>query len=640
MGAKSTFTAVQDAAENLKNVQESQGFDEVKNFAEIVGFKVQTDKALDIKDAASKSFVDKKEIAAETREDAETKPWWRRGLKWAIGGGFALVMGNKIFGGKEETEEITEKVVETTDEVIDIATDEKRLVEVNNSFKTAIEAERDLKEVNKKMNDKWKFKKEKSDKDWFVELEKREKKYQKYGHIDVWKEAWEKTEFEYNKETGKKEKKRNFFWRLLAFVPALTKTYAGWRSFEALKKSGTIDKIKQSKRYKDKAEQKIKEAEDKFEEGMETKREAFSAVFEENPGALQLSKDYFKKLANLTRNADKFSSAERASQLKKITREMAEEGTKKFGPGFSKMKGFEKYMPGISIKSRGGFMVVEIIGKALGRALREGAEGGGLSHALGVFWEELGDANNWKDACPIWGTIRSAQRLSKKDDIPKWSKWLDFGLSAGMDIAMGVGIAASFGTLSAPIIAARGAAGTAVKNGLRKLTLKQVEKQVVKSGEEIITKGLTKKSRRSIAMAAGGRWGVRLNLMMATIGEFFGDDIEDVKTEVKQEAYNTLLTPEQKYFIALEKAAKNGEVPPEREAILAEEDKKRKEEIEHDEVEQEAGILTESSVEDEKEESSTKVEFDSKKSLKAEPKTIISKTKKIVKEEIVSKIAA
>jgi len=649
MGVQSGVTATKETIEKIDAVQKTAGFSKIEKVAERFGMKQETDAALEMQNMATENFIEKSEIAKETQEEAEKQPWWRSGMKWAIGGGFGLLMGNKIFGGKEKKEEITEKVVEVTEEVVKTANDEEQLREINDTFKASIEAEQSLKEVNDQIDDKWKFEKEERDTDWFKELEKKEEKYKEYGHGSAWKEAWKKTEFEVNKETGEK-KKRNFFWRLISFVPALTGTYTSWRAFETAKESGIIDKAKEGKRYKEEVDKKVEEAEKKFEKGLETKREAFGAVFQENPGALMVSKNYFKKLANLTRNADKFSSVERADQMRKIAREAVEEGTKKVGPGFSKMKGFEKYMPGISIKMRGKLMIVEIVGKALGQALREGAEAGGLSRSLGVFWEELGDTDTWKDAAPIWGTIRSAKRLGVDNDIPRWSKWLDFGLSAGMDVAMGVGIALSWGTLSAPLVAARSAGGAAIKGGLRKVTLKQMAKQFSKQGIKIVSKGASKQSekkvaanvsRKSVLMAAGGKWGVGVNLMMATIGEFFGDDIEEIQEEVKQEAYDIILTPEQKYFIALEKAAKNGEVPPEREAVLAEEDRKRKKEIEHDEEKQSAGVLAESSVQEEEEEDVTPTtKADSKKSLKVVHKAGTEEKTEIPTEEKTTKMAA
>ena len=73
---------------------------------------------------------------------------------------------------------------------------------------------------------------------------------------------------------------------------------------------------------------------------------------------------------------------------------------------------------------------------------------------------------------------------------------------------------------------------------------------------------------------------------------FFGDDVEEIKSEVKAEAIDAMLSDEHKYFFALKKAAENGEMPPTREAFFAEADKKRKEEIDHDEQKSLAGIFS------------------------------------------------
>jgi hypothetical protein len=642
MGFKSLYNSGKDAAEKLENVQETQGFDEVEKVTERLGLKKQTDRALELKDAASENFLDKKELAAETREDAEKKPWWRRGLKWAIGGGFGLLLGKELLGGKEE-----EIVEETVDQGLDIVTDEEKLRQTNDTFKAAIEAERAVKEVHKEVDEKWKFKKEKQEKDWFVELEKKEKKYAKYGHKDAWKEAWEKTEYEYDPETGEQTKKRNFFFRLFAFFPALTKTYAGWRSFEALKKSGAIEKIKKGKEYKDRAEKKVHEAEEEFNKGVEAKREGFEAVFAENPGAMKVFfKRPFDGLKKIFNKAEKLSPVERANGMTNVAEKTVAEGARKYGKEFVKSESFKKRLPWISVKERGGFLFVEIIGKSLGAALREGAEEGGWARAGSVFKQEILDANNWKDACPVWGTIRSFNRLSVDDDVPRWSKWLDFGLSAGMDVATGVGIVASLGTLSAPLLAARTAAGAAAKGGVRKMVMKQLLRQGVRGGEKFAEKEFTKESRKgftkNVLRTAGGKWGVRMQLMMTTIGEFFGDDVEEITTEVKHEAYNTLLTSEQRYAIALEKAARSGAPLPEREAILAEEDKKQKEEITVDEEKQSAGILSTTSQKggEEGKEKKTKTVSLSAWQKKNEKKKQKEEKKKVLSEEKTTLMAA
>ena len=593
MGFKSTYNTGKDAVEKLKNVKETQAFDEVEKVTERFGLKKETDKALEIKDVASENFLEKTELIAETKDKTKDQPLWRRIMKGTIGTGFGLLLGKELLGDKGE-----DIVEETVDQGLDIVTDEEKLRQTNDTFKATIEAERTVKEVHKKVDEKWKFEKEKNDKDWFVELEKREEKYKKYGHKDAWKEAWKKTEYEYDSETGEQTKKRNFFWRLFAFIPSLINVYAGWKSFESLKKSGAIEKIKQSKRYKDKAEKKVKEAEAEFNKGMETKREGFEAIFAENPGAMKvLFNKPVKALKRVFRNAENMSSLERSNGIKNGAQATISEATRKYGKDFVASKSFKKRLPSwISLKERGGFMIVEIVGKSLGAALREGSQEGGWVRAGSVFKEEITNTDNWKDACPLWGTWRSAERLVVDDDIPRWSKWLDFGLSAGMDVATGVALVGTWGLASPAILAARTAAGAAVKGGVRKFTMRQLLKQGVKGGEKLVSKEATKEGRKvfikNVLRTAGGKWGVRMNLMMTTIGEFFGDDIDEVTTEVKHEAYNTLLTSEQRYAIALEKAARNGTVIPEREAILAEEDKKKKEEMIIDEKQKSAGIFS------------------------------------------------
>jgi hypothetical protein len=410
MGVKSTYTKTKEVAENLKKMKESQSFSEIEKFAETVGLKKKTDKALDVKKVTSESYVEKRELKEEVK-----KPLWRRGLKGVVGGTIGVLLGKKLMGKKEK-----EVVGEALDQGVDVVMTEEKMKDLNDTMFAAMTVKKEMEVLEKDVNKKWKFEPKEKVENWLEDIKAKEKKYENYGTMDAIKEAWKNTEIEYDEETDE-SKKRNIFWRVLAFFPAAISTFKNWKVFEKFKKTGALEKIEQGELVKKKLEDRKKEYEEvegKINAGLETKKTAFNVIFEENPGALMISKNYLKGLSHLTRNADKYTSAERATQMQKLAYASVKNGTKEFGPGFMKMKGFKKYLPGVSVKTRGGFMMVEIIGSALGKALREGAEGGGVSKALGVFWEEVKDTNNWKDACPIWGTIRSGQRLTKKDDAP------------------------------------------------------------------------------------------------------------------------------------------------------------------------------------------------------------------------------
>ncbi len=648
MGITSKITAAKDVMEKIKDLKESEGIPEVEKLAETIGLRHETDKALEIKDAVSESFIGKREIAAETEEEAKKRPWWRRGMKWVIGGGVGLLLGKKFIGKKGQ-----EMVAETVDQGVEIITDEEKLKGVNDTIVAAVNTKKEMEALDEEVDKKWKFEpKEKVD-NWLEHIKAQEKKYEKYGTMDAIKEAWKNTEIEYDEETGER-KKRNVFWRVFAFFPAVISTFKSWKVFEQFKKTGALEKIKQGELVKERLEerrQEYEEVEGKINQGIETKKIAFSAVFEENPGAVMISKNYLRQLSNLTRNADKYTSVERANQIRKIARHSVQAGTKQFGPEFMKMEGFQKYLPGVSIKQRGGFMMVEIVGSALGKALREGAEGGGISRALGVFWEEVKDVDNWKDACPIWGTIRSGQRLLKKDDNPAWSKWTEFGLSLGMDVATVVGIVASLGTASAPILAARTAGGSFLRGGIRKGALKQVAKNSVKAGGKLFSRktakaggklfsrGLSKTTKKQIVMTAGGKWALRMNLMMATLGEFFGDDVEEVKSEVRSEMVDAVLTDEQKYLIAIKEAVEAGEYAPEREAFFAEIDRKRKEEIDRDEQKSLAGIFSSDTSIEEGEDIAEVIQEKTEETTTEKP-TLKGKIMEKAKEEIVRKFTS
>jgi hypothetical protein len=631
MGIKSKVNIGKELVENFKKLKESQGISELEKLAETFGLKQETDKALDIKEVTSESYVEKRELKEELK-----KPLWRRGMKVVVSGTMGLLLGKKLMGKKGK-----EVVGEALDQGVDVVMTEEKMKGVNDTMFAAMMVKKDMEVAEEEVNKKWKFEPKEKVENWLEDIKAKEEKYENYGTMDAIKEAWENTKMEYDEETGER-KKRNVFWRVLAFFPAVISTFKNWKVFEKFKKTGALEKIEQGEHMKEKLEERKKEYEEvegKINKGLETKKTAFNVIFEENPGALMISKNYLKGLSNLTRNADKYTSAERATQMQKLAYASVKNGTKEFGPGFTKMKGFKKYLPGVSVKTRGGFMMVEIIGSALGKALREGAEGGGISKALGVFWEEVKDTDNWKDACPIWGTIRSGERLAKKDDSPAWSKWTEFGLSLGMDVAMVAGIAASWGTASAHLLAARTAGGSLLRNGIRKGAMKQVTKNTVRAGGKMFTRGVSKTTKKRIVMTAGGKWALRMNLMMATLGEFFGDDVDEIKSEVKAEAIDAMLSDEHKYFFALKKAAESGGLPPTREAFFAEEDKKRKEEIEEDEVLQAAGIFSsDKSAKEGDEEIIVPEKLKKPDEEKSQKSGLKEKIIKKVKEEIVKKV--
>ncbi|MCF7847176.1 MAG: hypothetical protein K9M51_04110 [Candidatus Gracilibacteria bacterium] len=590
----SSIKKASDAAKGVETLKHSDGAREVEKLASLITKGKETDKLLDTKEVLTESFTDKTDLERQTREKAKKAPWWKRGLKYVIGGGFGLLLGKEIFGGKkEDVEQAAENTVEVAEESVDIWTDEERLKELNDSIEQGKKTKEEIEEIEREMNEKHGFvPSEKPTKDnWRVYLEEQEKKYADYGHRDAWSDAWEKTRFRYDKETGEKEK-RSFVWRLFAFFPAVIGTYKKWKIFEKMKKSRMLDTVKTLDDKKGEAEKKIKEVEGKIEEGMEDKHEAFSAVFEENPYALNLSKQYFQKLGSLLHSADKYSSAERAEQIRSIHRDIGKKGVAKFGPKFGKMKNFEKFLPSMKVKTRGGLVFVEVIGKSLGQALRAGSERGGWATAWDVFQHEMADGDNWKDAAPIWGTIRSFERLGVDDGRSRWSKWLEAGLSLGMDVATVVGIVGSLGVATPGIIAARTAGGGILKSGMRKLAFKQMVRESAKTGEKFATKTFTKQAsktagrkivrtaggketRNMIMRTAGGKLSFKLHLMMTTISQFFGSEVEETVGEVKHDFRESFYTPEQKRFLELTQNAQFDSTATEEmptEAVLPEED--------------------------------------------------------------------
>ncbi|MBT3349622.1 hypothetical protein HN954_03435 [bacterium] len=550
--------SVKTAKESVENLKNSAGTHELEKLASLATKEKRTDRAIETKDALTKSFVEKKELGAETLKKEKPKSLLRRGLKWAIGGGFGLILGKKFFGEKKENVEIAaEKTTEIVEESTEIWTDEERLKNLNDSIESGKKTKSEIESLQKKVNEKYNFVPEKEEKDWRKYLGEKEKKYADYGHVDAWSDAWKKTEFEYDHETGEK-KERGLFFRLFAFFPALIGSYKSWKTFEKMKNSGMLDTVKSLDSKKGEVEAKIEEVETKIDEGIESKREGFSAVFEENPYALNLSKNYFLKLGNLLKSADKISPEAQKLQIENIkntVQKNIQTGVKKFGPGFGKMKNYEKFLPGMSVKMRGGLVFVEIIGKSLGEALRSGVKNGGWTTAWDVFKNEATDAENWKDACPIWGTVRSFKKLGVDDGQSRWSKWLESGLSLGMDVATVVGIAGSFGTATPAILAARAAGGAAVKSGIRKLTFREMVKKSAGAGEKFAAKNLTKESRkvagRQIMRTAGGRLHFKLQILLTTISTFFGEDVDNVVREVKTELPNKMLSREQKRFLEL-----------------------------------------------------------------------------------------
>jgi len=644
MGTKSAFNAATDAAENLKNVQESQGFSEIEKLAETVGLKKHTDKVLAVKDTTSTAFGEQKECLAEItddikkekKEEPKKKPLWKKITTGVVVGAIGAFAGKELLGGKKKTDETVDAVVETTDEAFEIINDEERLKEVNDTMEKSGKTYQDIQIVKKDLEIKHNLKRDTSE---FWEkakkyTEKNEGTGKKYGWKSLISEGWKSAEFKYDEE-GNVTEKRGFFSRILVAFGIGGGLLKEWKTFQKLEKTGALATLKKTKEKKEEIEVKYKEVKGQVDEAMETKQDVIKP-FREVPGIITLSKIYLKQLMGLMNDANKYKPEQIATKIKDISTNTAS-ASMKFGKTMTTQPlELKKYFPGISLKMRGGFMVVEVLGKAMGDALRAGAKGYGFGTAMGAFKDTLMSSETWKDAIPIWGTIRSFQKIGKDDGRKKWSKWAEAGFSLALDAATVI----SLGTLSGAAIAARtgifalGKATTkaVVVNQVRKASTRAVETASIES----ITGQAGKTLGKNVVKASGGKMALKLNLMLTTINQFFSkDEVQGVITEMKSEA----LTPEQRRTLRNYKKFENGDFSEEQESVFAEADKKRKEEIEHDEEKRSAGVLAETSLADEDEEGIPSSIVKSKqRDEEEEPQTLFGKAKKIVKEEIVNKV--
>jgi hypothetical protein len=543
-----TIQQAEEVGKKIKELKSSKGAEELKNLGEtLLGKeKKETNPHSDV----AKEYVDSEIKDLEKNIDRNEEKEKSRGFFGTVVTGTLGLLGYKTLSG--ESKETVKNVVTTGEKVIDLATDrgpeaEEKRKEVNDAIVKSKEVHEEIKEVQEKTRQKFKLEKK---------VETFFEKAEKYGAEDykiknVLSEAWKETEFIYDEE-GQIEKKRGFLSRLFAFLPLFFQKFKNREVFQNLRKNGTLDKLKSAKKTKEEIEKEIDELKTDVKTAKKTQKEV-KRPFNESPGILWsgkeiwgLSKTYKQELRSLAEMAgnNKLTKPEIKKALLEIVNKYKKLGFEKGGEAFLNNTKLREAFPGFKVsetalksksllRGNAAFRLIEVSGKALGAFLRTGRKegfSGGWESAKDVLTE----ADTWKDACPIWGTIRSFKKLNNGDGRSGWSKALEIGFSLGMDIAMIVGVVGSFGTATVGLVGAR-TAGMASLKGVAK-------RQLLREAEEMTSKESLTFFRKNAVKMAGGKWVVGFNLLATAAEEMFSDKDID---HLEQEAKSSLLTPEQ-----------------------------------------------------------------------------------------------
>ncbi len=645
---KNAIQKAKEIQDKAKDLESSEGTKELKKLGETLLGKEKKESKL--QSDVAKEYVGSELEELEDKVEAHESKERRKGFVGGMVTGALGLLGYKTLSG--ESKEMVDRSVETGEQATEIFMKkgpeaEKKRKDINDAIMEAKELNHEAKELQEKAQ--LKFKLEKKAETFFEKAEK-------YGAEDykmknVLQEAWAETEFLYDEE-GNIEKKRGWFGRLFAFLPLFFQKSKNREIFQKLRKNGTLDQLKSAKKSKEEIEKEIDELKEDVKEVKKSKQEV-GRSFKESPGILwsskevfRLSKTYKQELRELAKMAggQKMTKKEIQKGLQNIVDKYRKIGIEKGGKSFLNNAKLKEHFPGFKVsetamkskkvlKGNVAFRLVEISGKALGAFLRTGRHegiGGGLEAAKDM----VTDADTWKDACPIWGTIRSFEKLDDADGRSKWSKWLEVGFSLGMDVAMIVGIIGSFGTATAGLAGAR-TAGMASFKGVAK-------KQLIREAEEMGSKESLTFFRKNAVRMAGGKWVVGFNLVATVAEEMFSDnEIDEFGKDVKKSIIHNQFETEQEVTMALLQGRDRQYIEQIR-AAAAEEEKKRKKKLEKKEelishghiVEAEDEVLIEKEVSDEETEKPTEGETDIKEGPKDDKKETNEKDVEVGKESV------
>ncbi len=370
--------------------------------------------------------------------------------------------------------------------------------------------------------------------------EKEKKKAQKlfdeaikeYGDKKM-KKGFRAKKFSLKESMGKsweKTKDTFFLFRPFAFLKSMFVDYFKWKSIKRYESE--IDAYVRTKQKGKDIMAESEEARAAAKEGYKNYKTGKDTVAV-NPAGMELIKgikDKYKSKMHETTGLllrKKITPRQAAEQVKKITTETANEGMKNGKVEFMKQVKENKF-PGLKVKRIGKFMGIEI----MTRGIIEGIE----QRSFGAFTETITDSETWKEAVPIWGSIRSVDRLFIENGEPMWAKIADAGLNVVGDIYM---IGTTVGTLGIGTgVAAAGRVGivAAGKGVIKKLMTKEGVKQTAK-GSARAAKG---------GVVSAGKWGAAaLTLGFALDKVFPEGKIEQVASDIAVGS----LTPGQKKLL-------------------------------------------------------------------------------------------
>lgn len=141
------------------------------------------------------------------------------------------------------------------------------------------------------------------------------------------------------------------------------------------------------------------------------------------------------------RGGNKVNIEKLGQATKSVTQDVIENGMKNGGADFYKEVGAGKF-PGLTIKTTGKFIAVEVLSRSLLEAIRK--------KDLGAFPETLSNSNIWIEAIPGVGSYKSMGRLFSENGDPVWLKITDAGINLLGDGILLAGIAGSVFLLEPP----------------------------------------------------------------------------------------------------------------------------------------------------------------------------------------------
>ncbi len=284
---------------------------------------------------------------------------------------------------------------------------------------------------------------------------------------------WEKTEGEF------------FLLRPFLFLKSLVADSLKWKGVQRYEKE--IGFYKKAQEKGGALKDSVENFSEKVGEGVETAKKARETLAH-NPAAIEsvriLRAKYKEKMHQITMDArtGKISPKKAAEKIKNLTASIAKDGIKKGKMEFYTQVKRKKF-PGLTLKTTGKLMAIEVLSRGIWEAVAQGD--------FGVFPETITDSNVLVEAVPIVGSFKSGWRLFQDNGDPLWAKWADFGLNLTGDaifVVGAIGSLATFGATGAAGIATRVGVVTAGREAIKSAVTKQALKETVKTSVKTVGK--------------------------------------------------------------------------------------------------------------------------------------------------------